>query len=53
MAPDNKDTLVDAWLRWLKNKRAIALLIFAGAVIVAISTFGQSVQKLVDFLFNI
>ena len=45
-----KDTLVDAWLRWLKNKRAIAVLILAGVVIIALSSFGQSVQKLIDIL---
>ena len=48
MDPDTKETLVDAWLRWLKNKRSIAALIFAGIVIIALSSFGQSVQKLIN-----
>ena len=46
MTTDDKDTLVDKWIRWLKNNPYIAIIIFLGVVVGALSSSAESIKKL-------
>jgi hypothetical protein len=46
MAADGKDTLIDVWIRWLKNNPLFAVIIFLAIVIGAISSSAESAKKL-------
>lgn len=50
MAGENKkETLVETWLRSLKNRPTIAVLLLLGALVTGIASFTESVDKLFKF----
>jgi hypothetical protein len=52
MASDDKDTLADRWIRWLKNQPILAALVVCGMVIGAIASFTDSLSKLGKSVFG-
>src|ERR1700730_8764620 len=46
---DNKDTLAESWLRSLKNRPTVAVLLPVVIVITGIASFTDSIDKIIKF----
>jgi hypothetical protein len=47
---DNKDTLAESWLRSLKNRPTVAVLLLVLIVITGIASFTDSIDKIIKFV---
>jgi hypothetical protein len=49
MASDEKDTVVDRWLRSIKNQKLLAIVIVLGISVGAVASFTESLSKISKF----
>jgi hypothetical protein len=49
---DGKDSLTDVWMKSLKNRPIIAVLVFFGLIVIGLASFTDSLGKLKRFFFR-
>jgi hypothetical protein len=50
MPTDNRETLVDRWIKKLKNQPVLAVLIFAGICLGGIASFTEAINKMKNWV---